>query len=133
MDNCALDRDNSVVKATAINSGLHNQTTAQSFLIIIAWRIGRDNRDRQISKWLASLKIETTAQSRLQQNSPDFTTRSRNRSYLNLLPGESDETKEKGIFLNRLLRYRSRQQRSQGYSKIHRTSQRDHSSEHFRN
>ena len=85
MDCCALDRDNNAVKATARFSGLHNETTAQSFFIFIDWRIGRGHRERQISKWLASLRLETTAQSRLQKNSLDFTTRPQHGAYLKLI------------------------------------------------
>ena len=85
MDCCALNRDNSAVKATAKFSRLHNETTAPSFLILIAWRIGRDHRERQIAMLIASLKIETTAQSRLLQNYPDFTTRPQHRAYLKLV------------------------------------------------
>ena len=147
MDCCALNRDNSAVKATAKFSGLHNETTAQSFLYelpgdsdettekgkflnellrfksrqqrsqgysnklrtlqqdhitelfyVNCWRIGRDHREIQISIWIALLKIEITAQSRLQQNSPDFTTRPQHRDFLYQLHGESDKTTEKGIF-----------------------------------
>ena len=47
------------------------------------------------------------------------------------MPGESDETTEKDKFQYELLRLRSGQQRSQGYSKILQTSQRDHSTELF--
>ena len=46
MNCCALNRDNSAVKATAKFSRLHNETTAPSFFIIIAWRIGRDHEER---------------------------------------------------------------------------------------
>ena len=44
MDFCAFDQDNSAVKASEKISGLDNETTAQSFFILIAWRIGRDHR-----------------------------------------------------------------------------------------
>ena len=49
-------------------------------------------------KWIAALKIETTAQSRLQKISPDFTTRPQYIAFLYYLPRESDETTEKGNF-----------------------------------
>ena len=55
MDNCALDRDNSAVKATAKFSGLYNETTKQSFFKLIALRIGRDDGERYILKWIAEL------------------------------------------------------------------------------
>ena len=46
MDFCAFEQDNSD-KATAKFSGLHNETTAQSLLKLIAWRIGRDHRKKK--------------------------------------------------------------------------------------
>ena len=46
MDCCALNQDNSAVEAPAKFFGLYNETTAQSFLILIAWRIGRDYGER---------------------------------------------------------------------------------------
>ena len=66
IDFCAFEQDNSD-KATAKFSGLHNVTTAQSSFKLIAWRIGRDHRIKKIKKWITAIKIETTAQSRLQQ------------------------------------------------------------------
>ena len=67
MDCCALNRDNSAVKATAKFSGLHNETTAQSFFFINCLET-RTRPQRKVNfKWIAALKIKTTAQSRLQQ------------------------------------------------------------------
>ena len=46
MDFCTFDQDINAVKDTAKFSRLHNETTAQSFFILISRRIGRDDRER---------------------------------------------------------------------------------------
>ena len=81
MDNCALDRDNSVVKATAINSGLRNETTAQNFFYINCLE-NRTRPQRKVNyKWIAALKKRDISVVKATENFPDFTTRPQHRAF----------------------------------------------------